>query len=210
VNVKVCLILPDVATSTTPLAKAAVVVKDTGVEVVCVGIVSDPGIENAGLLGFSVMTVGKAWGVANETTQVPEMPGVRTAGVQDSDMRWVPGVEATSEMAAVKFAGPSVAVMTAPCEVSMVAAEAMKTPDAAPAGTVKIAGTVRSDGRLLERETATPGSGATFERVIVQVVAALEARLAAAHFRPERVTEAARESVVVADEPFNAAVTVAV
>ena len=113
-------------------------------------------------------------------------------------------------MAVVKFAAPRVAVMTAPWAVAIAAAEAVKGADAAPAGTVKVAGTVRSDGRLLERETATPGAGAAFERVIVQAVPALEARLAAAHFRLERVTKAARESVVVTDEPFHVAVRVAV
>jgi hypothetical protein len=203
------LILPDVATSTTPPAKALVVVKDTGAEVAPVGMVSDPGIESSGLLGFSVMIVGKVWGVANETTQVPEMPGVRTAGVQDSDRGCVVG-DARREMAAVTFAAPRVAVMTAACEVAMVAAEAVKAPDAAPAGTLKIAGTARSDGRLLERETATPPAGAMFERAIVHVVPAFETRMAVAHVRPERVTKGARESVVFADAPFNAAVTVAV
>ncbi len=43
----------------------------------------------------------------------------------------------------------------------------------------------------------------------MHVVLALEARLAAAHLRLERVTEAARESVVVTDEAFQVDVTVA-
>jgi hypothetical protein len=210
VNVKVCLKLPDVAMRITPPVRALVVVKDTGAEVAFMGMVSDGGIENAGLLGFSVMTVGKAWGVASETTHVPEIKGVRTAGVQDSDIGDGAGADGRREMAAVKLAAPRVAVMTAACEVAMAAVEAVKMAEAAPAGTVKIAGTVRSDGRLLERETATPGAGAAFERVIVHVVLALEARLAAAHLRLERVTEAVRESVVVTDEPFHVAVTVAV
>jgi hypothetical protein len=112
-------------------------------------------------------------------------------------------------MAAVMLAAPRVAVMTAPSALAMVAAEAVKAAEAAPAGTVKIAGTVRSDGRLLERETATPGAGAAFERVIVHVVLAFEARLAAAHLRLERVTGANRENVVAAVEPLNVTVTVA-
>ncbi len=184
--------------------------KDTEAEVAFAGMVSDACIVNAGLLGFNVITVGKAWGVASETTQVPETPGVRTAGVQDSDMGEAPSEGARREMAVVRFTAPTVAVMTAPCAVAIAAAEAVKAAEAAPAGTVKIAGTVRSDGRLLESETATPGAGAAFERVIVHAVLALEARLAAAHFRLERVTEAARESAVVTDEPFHVAVRVAV
>jgi hypothetical protein len=210
VNVKVCLKLPDVALRLTEPVRALVVEKDTGAEVAFMGMVSEVGIVNAGLLGFSVITVGKAWGVASETTHVPETPGVKTAGLQDSDIGEAAGEDARREMAAVKLAAPRVAVMTAPCEVAMAAAEGVKAAEAAPAGTVKIAGTVRIDGRLLERETATPEAGAEFERVIVHAVLAFEARLAAAHLRLERVTEAGKESVVVTDEPFHVAVRVAV
>ena len=75
---------------------------------------------------------------------------------------------------------------------------------------MKVPGTLKRDGRLLERETATPPAGAALERVTVHVVLVLEARLAAAHLRPERVTGANRENVADAVEPFNVAVTVAV
>jgi hypothetical protein len=209
VNVKVCLTLPEVALRLTEPVRALVVVKDTWAEVAFMGMVSDDGIVNAGLLAFSVTTVGKAGGGASETTHVPEIPGVKTAGVQDND-RGEAGEDARREMAAVRFVEPRVALMTTPCEVAMAAAEAVKAAEAAPAGTVKMAGTVRSDGKLLERETATPGAGADWDRVIVHAVLELEARLAVAQLRPERVTEAARESVVVTDEPFQVAVTVAV
>jgi hypothetical protein len=84
-------------------------------------------------------------------------------------------------MAAVKYALPRAAVMTAPREVVIVAVDAVKVAEAAFAGTVKVSGTVNRDGRLLERETATPPAGAALERVTVHVVLALEARLAAAH-----------------------------
>ena len=101
--------------------------------------------------------------------------------------------------------------MTAPCGVVIVAVDAVKVADAALAGTVKVPGTANRDGRLLETETATPPTSAALERVTVQVVLALEARLAAAHLRVERVIAGAtRESVAAADEPFNVAVTVAV
>jgi hypothetical protein len=84
-------------------------------------------------------------------------------------------------MAAAKLAPPSAAVTTAPCEVLIVAADAVKVADAALAGTVTVPGTDNRDGRLLERETAMPPAGAALARVIVQVVLALEVRLAAAH-----------------------------
>src|ERR1019366_1405172 len=101
--------------------------------------------------------------------------------------------------------------MTAPCGVVIVAVDAVKVADAALAGTVKVPGTANRDGRLLETETATPPTSAALERVTVHVVLALEARLAAAHLRVERVIAGAtRESVAAADEPFNVAVTVAV
>ena len=145
-----------------------------------VAIVSEAGIVNAELDDFSLATVGEAADVPSETTQLPEIPGVRTVGMQDSD-KGLLTASATREMAAVKFAPPRAAVMTASCGVVIVAVDAVKVADAALAGTVKDPGTVNSDGRLLERETATPPVGAALERVTVHVVLALEARLAAAH-----------------------------
>src|ERR1039458_7817729 len=91
-------------------------------------------------------------------TQLPETPGVRTAGAQDSDNGLV-AAGATREMAAAKLAPPSAAVTTAPCEVLIVAADAVKVADAALAGTVTVPGTDNRDGRLLERETAMPPAG---------------------------------------------------
>jgi hypothetical protein len=84
-------------------------------------------------------------------------------------------------MAAAKLAPPSAAVTTAPCEVLIVAADAVKVADAALAGTVTVPGTDNRDGRLLERETAMPPAGAALARATVQVVLALEVRLAVAH-----------------------------
>lgn len=120
------------------------------------------------------------------------------------------GGNATREITAVRLAAPRAAVITAPCEVVIVAAEAVNAADAAPAGTVKSAGTLKREGRLLERESGKPAAGAALERVTVHVVLVLEARLAAAHLRPERVTGANRENTADAVEPFNVAVTVAV
>src|ERR1035441_7621258 len=98
--------------------------------------------------------------------------------------------------------------MTAPCGVVIVAVDAVKVADAALAGTVKVPGTANRDGRLLETETATPPTSAALERVTVHVVLALEARLAAAHLRVERVIAGAtRESglallISINDTPF--------
>jgi hypothetical protein len=100
--------------------------------------------------------------------------------------------------------------MTAPCEVAIADVEAVNAADAAPAGTVKVAGTVNSDGRLLESESDTPPAGAALERVTVHAVTAFETRLAAAQFRPERVAGDARDSVAVTDAPLFVAVTVTV
>jgi hypothetical protein len=203
-KLKVCFKLPDVATRITPLVRALVVEKGTWLEVVLGGITSEAGIVNAALFAFSVTSVGVATGRASETTQLPEPPGVRTEGVHDSDKG------ARREMAAVKFTEPRVTVTAAPCDVSMAEVEAVKTADAAPAGTVKLAGTVKSDGRLLERERTTPPAGAVLERVAVHAVAEFEGRLAAAQCRAERVTGTDSESMVVAEEPLRVAVTVAV
>jgi hypothetical protein len=203
-NVKVCLKLPNVAMSVTPPVRALVVEKGAWPEVAWAGMTSEVGMVNAALFGFRLTSVVTAAGAASETRQVPETPGVRAAGVQERDRG------ARREMAAVKFAAPRVAVMTAPCEVAIADAEAVKGADAAPAGTVKAAGTVRSDGRLLERESDTPPAGAVLERVTVHEVVAFEARLAAAQVRPERVTGDDRDTVVATDEPFFVAVTVTV
>jgi hypothetical protein len=107
---------------------------------------------------------------------------------------------------------PSVAVTTALAEVEIVPADAVKAAELALAGTVRVPGTVNREGRLLDREMVAPPAGAAFDRATVQVVLALEARLAVAHWRLERVTGGAgatNEMVAAADEPFNVAVTVA-
>ena len=145
-----------------------------------VAIVSEAGIVNAELDDSSLATVGEAAGVPSETTQLPEIPGVRTVGMQDSD-KGLLTASATREMAAVNLAVPRAAVMAALCEVVIVAVDAVKVAETALARTVKVPGTVNRDGRLLERETATPPTGAALERVTVQVVLAAEAKLAAAH-----------------------------
>lgn len=84
-NVNVCLRLPDVAIRITPPVRALVVENGTGPEVAPVGIVNEACIVNAGLVGFRETTAGATAGAASETTQLPEIPGVRTAGAQDSD-----------------------------------------------------------------------------------------------------------------------------
>jgi translation initiation factor 6 (eIF-6) len=178
--VKVWLALPDVTIRITHPARALVVVNCTLPVVAPVAIVSEAGIVNAELDDSSLATVGEVAGVPSETTQLPEIPGVRTVGMQDSDNGLV-SVGATREMAAVNLAVPRAAVMAALCEVVIVAVDAVKVAETALAGTVKVPGTVNRDGRLLERETATPPTGAALERVTVQVVLAAEAKLAAAH-----------------------------
>ena len=125
-------------------------------------------------------TVGEGAGAGSEITQLPEIPGVRTAGAQDSNN----GVEvagAEREMVAAKLAPPPVAEMTALCEKAMVAAEAVNVAEAAFAGTVTVAGTDNSDGRLLERETVMPPAGAALARTTVQVVLVLDVKMVAAH-----------------------------
>jgi hypothetical protein len=203
-NVKVCLKLPEVAMSVTPPVRALVVENGAWPEVALAGMTSEVGMVNAVLSGLRVTSVVAAAGVASETRQVPETPGVRTLGAQDRDSG------ATREMAAERFAAPRVAVMTAPCEVAIADVEAVNAADAAPAGMVKVAGTVNSDGRLLERESDTPPAGAALERVTVHGVTAFETRLAAAQLRPERVGGDDRDRVAATDEPFFVAVTVTV
>ena len=87
----------------------------------------------------------------------------------------------------------------------------MKVAVVDPAATVTEVGTVRTLAMAPEMETEDPPVGAAAERVTVQVVLPFEARLEAAHFREETVTDGAvRESEAVADELFREAVRVAV
>jgi hypothetical protein len=104
-NVKVWLTLPDVAMRITHPVRALVVVNCTLPVVAPAAIVSEAGIVNAALVGFSLTIVGEAADVPSEMTQVPEAPGIRTVGVQDSDKGLV-SAGATREMAAVSFAAP--------------------------------------------------------------------------------------------------------
>jgi len=76
------------------------------------------------------------------------------------------------------------------------------------AGTLMEAGTVNPVTALLKSATAVlPADG--FDRATVQVVLALETRLAAAHCSEDMVESVVREIVAVCDELFNVAVTVA-
>jgi len=79
----------------------------------------------------------------------------------------------------------------------------------APAATVTEAGTVNTVGALLASVTVVMAA-ADLESVMVQVVLALDAKLASIHCRPEIVSGATRESVAVLEELLREAVTVAI
>jgi hypothetical protein len=84
VNVKVCFTLPDVANRITDPVRAWVVVNGALPEAAPAGILSVFAIVNAVLVGFSETFVGAFESAASETTQFPEIPGVRTVGEQDN------------------------------------------------------------------------------------------------------------------------------
>jgi hypothetical protein len=170
--------LPDVAKRITTPVRALVVVNGAVPEVVPAVIRSVFAIVNPALVGFSEIFVGVPAGATSVTVQLPDIPGVRMAGVQDSDQGCA---GAWREMEAVSFAVPSVAVTTALADVEMLPADAVKAAESAFAGTVKVPGTVNTDAKLLDRERVTPPDGAISDRVTVHVVLALEAKLAAAH-----------------------------
>jgi len=85
---------------------------------------------------------------------------------------------------------------------------AVNVAEVAFAGTVTEGGTVSTDGALFERVT-TLVPAVDLERVTVQVVLALGARLPAAHCRDETVGRVVRDRLAIADGPCNVAVTVA-
>ena len=86
---------------------------------------------------------------------------------------------------------------------------AVKVAEVALAATLTEEGTVKTDGALLVSVT-TVLLVTDFDRVTVQVVLALEARVVAAHCRVESDRQGLSESVTDWDEPFSEAVMVAV
>ena len=104
----------------------------------------------------------------------------------------------------------SVAVMVTVWSATSGPVLALNVAEVALAGTVTEEGTVRADGALLE-STTTVLPAEDFDKVTVQVVLALEARVAAAHCREESVTGGDnRERVADVEEPFSVAVSVTV
>ena len=85
----------------------------------------------------------------------------------------------------------------------------MNVAEVALAATLTEDGMVSRDGALLESVT-TVLVVVDLDRLTVQVVLALDARLAAAHCSEDMVGRVASESVARTDEPFSVAVTVAV
>jgi hypothetical protein len=103
----------------------------------------------------------------------------------------------------------NVAVRVAAWSETRVPVLAVNVAEVAFAATLTEDGTVSRDEALLESVT-TVLLVVDFDRVTVQVVLALEARLAAAHCSEDMVGRVASKSVTGLDEPFNVAVTVAV
>jgi len=101
----------------------------------------------------------------------------------------------------------NVAVILAAWSETSTPVLAVNVADVALAATVTEDGTVNRVEAVLESAT-TVLVVVDFDRVTVQIVLALEVRLAAAQRRAEIVTGANSESVAAADEPFNEAVTV--
>jgi hypothetical protein len=69
--------------------------------------------------------------------QLPETPGVKLIGVQESD-KGLGAEVGVREMVTVDFAVPRVAVMTASCAVAIVAADAVKLAEGVFSGTVRV------------------------------------------------------------------------
>ena len=115
---------------------------------------------------------------------------------------------ACREMVAVEVAPLSDAVTVAlPSELT-VPAVAVKVAEVEVAGRETVVGTV-SAALLDDRDTAVAVVSDAFDRVMVQVLVALEARLEGLQVSDDRLTGACSESVLVADVPLSEAVTVA-
>ena len=93
--------------------------------------------------------------------------------------------------------------------VAMEPVLAVKVASPALAATVTEAGTARTFAMPPEMATTAPPAGAAVLNVTVQVVLALDPRLAALHCSEETTTGAASETVTDLEEPFSDAVMVA-
>jgi hypothetical protein len=86
---------------------------------------------------------------------------------------------------------------------------AVKLTVVAAAGTATETGRVRMLGMAPEMATNAPPVGAALFKMIVQVVLAFEESVAGAHCSDEINEEGTREITALLEEPFKAAVTVA-
>ena len=116
---------------------------------------------------------------------------------------------ATREISLVLEAPFREAVMVAVWSAERAAVETVKVPEVAFAATVTEAGTFRAE-TVLASVTEVPPAGAALERVTVQVVLALGARVLVLHCRLESVSAATSEMSLVLEAPFKEAVMVAV
>jgi len=88
--------------------------------------------------------------------------------------------------------------------------ETLKVPDAAPAGTVTLAGAINTGEALFVNIATVPPASAPSERFKVQVALALEASVAAEQLSPVMVGGGSSVRVAVAAGPFKAPVRVAI
>lgn len=166
--------------------------------------VTDAGTVSPGLVDTRVTVVG-APRPLRVTVQLPPEPGTTLVGLQASDIRLGPVV--TKESVKGIDDEPRDAVMRAvPAEVR-IPAEAVKEAVVALARTVTEAGTV-SFALLEDRVTVAPPVGAGFDRVTVQGVVALDARLEVVQVREVRLTGPTSDSVAGTEELLREAVTV--
>ena len=176
-------------------------------EVALAGTVTEEGTVNRdGALLESATTVLPAEDFDKVTVQVVLALEARVAAAHCRDES-VTGGDTRERVADVEEPF-SVAVSVTDWSATSVPVLAPNVAEVALAGTVTDPGTVRADGALLESAT-TMLPAEDFDKVTVQVVLALEARLAVAHCRDESVTGGdTRERVADVEEPFSMAVSV--
>jgi hypothetical protein len=158
------------------------------------------------LVEVRVTTVGTETALPRDTVQLPELPGISTAG-EHVRVESTPGTAST--MFAVMELVPEVAVTVADCGVVNAPAAAEKVAEVELCGTVRDAGTLRV-ALLLAIEIAAPPVGAAGAITTVQTAVEFCVREEGAHCNDDMADGAIMERPAEIDAPFRDAVIVAV
>ncbi len=203
-NMTILLVEPKLAIMTAEPVRLDAVEKPKLVLLLPLKIVADVGTMSPELVDVRLTDVGIP-GLVRVMVQVPPEPGVTVAGLQTAEER--PGAGSMDNVVVFDDEASDAVTTADPAEVTLPAL-AVKDAVVAVARTATETGTVR-DALLEARATVVPPEGAGPDRVTVQAVLVLAARLGAVQVREVRLTEAIKEMLTGTEFPLREAVIVA-